>query len=161
MVKPQPNLVGETSNPIGSMGLVYIHLHEWLICMVHVGCVYTIHGSYGVPIVFWYASPRNLRINPSTLTNSFDNLWSWHMRKLKIFAPLGREERFSEWQTEKTTFQPPVGNPSKMVVKNKGIPPKIHETFRFRNFYDNLPWKLCFGVCICSTGLKTIIGISG
>ena len=33
--------------PIGSMGRLYIYLHECLIFMVNVG-KYTIHGSYGV-----------------------------------------------------------------------------------------------------------------
>ena len=33
--------------PIPSMGLVYLPIHEWLICMVNEG-KHTIHGCYGI-----------------------------------------------------------------------------------------------------------------
>ena len=42
--------------PIGSMGRLYIYLHEWWIFMVNVGIPYTIHGSYGFGPVRKFAS---------------------------------------------------------------------------------------------------------
>ena len=44
------DVLGGSSHPIGSMGLVYTYLHEWLRFMVNV-VKYTIHGSYGHEIL--------------------------------------------------------------------------------------------------------------